>query len=364
MKFFISSVITGFEAERAIAKEVIRSLGHEPLMAEDFRAQPLTPQVACLQAVRQADAVVLLLGSAYGTKQKSGLSPTHEEYREARETRPIFVFVDGRASPTPDQANFQREVQDWGQGQFTGTFESPGDLRGKLIQAIHQWALANASGVLDPSDMLERALALVPDERGHSYRAPTLVLAIATGPHQPILRPSELEGADLGTAMMREAEFGNQPIFDHADGKEADIVNDALVITQGDSRSITLEADGSIVMRLPIPKARGDVVIIEENVKRILTAAVAFAAWLLDHIDGTQRLTHFAIVGRLVGGMMCWRTQAEQNASPNSYSMNMREASESVYLKPPHRSRAMLRHKADDLVTDLLTLLRRQAKSA
>ncbi len=35
----------------------------------------------------------VILGGEYGAKQPSALSATHEEYREARETRPTFVFV-------------------------------------------------------------------------------------------------------------------------------------------------------------------------------------------------------------------------------------------------------------------------------
>jgi hypothetical protein len=72
MKIFVSSVITGMEAERASAKEAILQLRHEPIMAEDFRAQPCSPQVACLNELRQCAAAVLLVGAEYGTKQPSG----------------------------------------------------------------------------------------------------------------------------------------------------------------------------------------------------------------------------------------------------------------------------------------------------
>lgn len=34
-----------------------------------------------------------MLGEAYGMKQASGLSATHEEYREARDTKPVIAFV-------------------------------------------------------------------------------------------------------------------------------------------------------------------------------------------------------------------------------------------------------------------------------
>src|SRR2546423_4923474 len=93
MKVFISSVISGFEAYREAAAHAARILGHEVVRAEDFGASPDSPQRACLAAVRAADTVLLLLGARYGDPQPSGLSPTHEEYREAREIRSVLAFV-------------------------------------------------------------------------------------------------------------------------------------------------------------------------------------------------------------------------------------------------------------------------------
>ena len=94
MKIFISSLISGFESSRAAAKSAVVALRHEPVMAEDFPAQPNSPQIACLQGIRSADIVVLILGDRYGSVQgTSNVSPTHEEFLEARDTRPVFVFV-------------------------------------------------------------------------------------------------------------------------------------------------------------------------------------------------------------------------------------------------------------------------------
>lgn len=43
MKVFISSLISGFEEFRSAARDAVRQLGHEPVMAEDFGAQPASP---------------------------------------------------------------------------------------------------------------------------------------------------------------------------------------------------------------------------------------------------------------------------------------------------------------------------------
>ena len=115
VRVFVSSLMSGdFDTLRDAACDAISLLGYEALRAEDYVASPTSAQVACLAGVRSADAVVLILGSQYGVPQASGLSATHEEYREARETsRPVFAFIAADAQRTPAQAEFIREVRDW-----------------------------------------------------------------------------------------------------------------------------------------------------------------------------------------------------------------------------------------------------------
>jgi Domain of unknown function (DUF4062) len=52
MKIFISSLISGFEPFRAAACAAVKTLRHEAIMAEDFNAQPHSPQIACLTPER------------------------------------------------------------------------------------------------------------------------------------------------------------------------------------------------------------------------------------------------------------------------------------------------------------------------
>ena len=44
MKVFISSLISGMEELRVVAREATSALGHEPVMAEDFSAQAQSPK--------------------------------------------------------------------------------------------------------------------------------------------------------------------------------------------------------------------------------------------------------------------------------------------------------------------------------
>lgn len=84
-KIFICSLISSMVPIRAAAKKAIEQLGCEVIMTEDFGTKSTSPQIACLQGVRQAAAVVLLMEERYGDIPLSGVSATHEEDRNARE---------------------------------------------------------------------------------------------------------------------------------------------------------------------------------------------------------------------------------------------------------------------------------------
>src|ERR1700730_8991330 len=171
MKVFISSLITGMDALRSAAREAVLQLGHEPVMAEDFGAQPQSPQVTCLSGVRVSGLMILILGAEYGAKQASGLSATHEEYREAKERCPVIAFVEQGVTRDADQAAFVREVQSWESGLYREGFSGADQLRQLITRRLHEWELANAVGPVDESQLLAQALSLLHEEdRGH-YRS-------------------------------------------------------------------------------------------------------------------------------------------------------------------------------------------------
>jgi Domain of unknown function (DUF4062) len=366
MKIFVSSLITGMEPFRAAARGAIIQLGHEPVMAEDLGAQPASPQIACLQGLRQSAAVILILGADYGAKQPSGLSPTHEEYREAKDKRPIIAFVQDEVTRDPDQASFVNEVQAWDSGLFRDGFSSPDQLWAKITRRLHEWEVATMAGPVDEQEMLQRALSLIPeDRRGYSRAVRTLVLAIASSPRQPILRPTEIERDAFHQELLQAALFGPQRLFTTSKPTTAIIEDHALVVTHDEVGRVRLDGEGNVMMQLPLSSVSHDMVVIEENVSSVMTAGLRYAVWLLDRIDQTQRLTHVALAATLSGGdMTVWRTQREQDASPNSYVMGFgRDDHRPVHLTPAHRPRPALNHNADQLVEDLVTLLRREWRS-
>ena len=177
---------------------------------------------------------------------------------------------------------------------------------------------------------------------------PTLHLAIAGGPSQRLLRPPQLEARELSEFLQREALFGTQRIFDKAKGTNDHIDGAALVLEQDHGARIRLDESGSLLLNLPLEDPRdhqrsgfGLFAIIEETVVQRLSTGLAFANLLADHIDPTQKLAHIAVAVTIeASDYLGWRTQAEQDASPNSGTMRMGGDEElpPVHLQVPRKA--------------------------
>lgn len=362
MRVFISSLISGMEAIRASAREAVTTLRHEPVMAEDFGAQPNSPQIACLKGLRQADLVALILGEHYGAIQPSGLSATHEEYREAKGKKPVIAFVQDGILPDPQQAAFIKEVQGWEGGLFRGSFTAHPDLKIALTRALYDYALTTAVGPVDQEDLITRAKLFLPKERhGYSSGNATLNLAVAGGPRQSVLRPIEIENPALADAIHQEALFGANRVFDPSVGVERELEGETLVLKQERGAQIAVNEQGSVLISVPVRETgRMMPELVHEFVQEQCARALGFATWLLDHIDSTQRLSHVAVAVSLTNAdHMGWRSQRESEAEPNRISLS---ASGSGKRLPVHvtRPRAALRLGAAHLVEDLIVPLRRQ----
>ncbi|MBL0292013.1 MAG: hypothetical protein IPQ15_15575 [Betaproteobacteria bacterium] len=106
----------------------------------------------------------------------------------------------------------------------------------------------------------------------------------------------------MAKAMHKQALFGEPGVFDGTKGVDIGINDAALVLAQVGGARIQVDEHGSLVMRLPLERVEqrarsgfGGLAIIEEVVVRQLTVAIAYADWLFERIDPTQRLTHMAI---------------------------------------------------------------------
>lgn len=365
MKIFLSSVISGYVAYRAAAVEAIETLGHHVVRAEDFTASPSTPQQACLAAARESDLVVLLMGGSYGAVQASGMSATHEEYREARDDKPVLVFVESGVEREDQQHEFLDEVQAWSTGHYRAAFSSPDELKARIIRALHDYQLAASAGPADEEDMADRARALVEERR--SGGEPLLVVGVAGGPYRQVIRPAELEAPALARDLQREALFGDHAVLEPAEGTDVRVAGNGLELRQRRA-SVLIDESGAVRVTQPArrdPDRRpGELAaLIEEDIVESLRRSLRFGGWLLDRVDPVGRVTDVVVAVRLLdAGYLPWRTRAEHQASPNAGSMGMGDHDQTLLMTPARRHRQALIHDSDRLATDFATLLRRAAR--
>ncbi|MCA0144263.1 DUF4062 domain-containing protein [Blastococcus sp. LR1] len=190
MRVFISSVRISLEQERDSLKGLVVALGHEPVMFEDFTAQPVPSREACLEGVRSCDVYLLLLGQRYGYEfPETGLSPTAEEHVAARTAGiPRLVMRKTGVEPEPRQKELIEEIRSYRDGVFYNEFTDVVDLQAKVAAALRQAEQAPGSLTFAPlpGDVPVQWRGEWPaEQQGHSDHA-VLELHVLPAASQPV----------------------------------------------------------------------------------------------------------------------------------------------------------------------------------
>lgn len=96
-RIFLSSTEVDLRAERAVAALALERFGFDVERMEEFGSGAPASWESCRRAVERCDALLLLIGTEYGTPVpgSGGLSFTESEYETARAIGiPVFVLVD------------------------------------------------------------------------------------------------------------------------------------------------------------------------------------------------------------------------------------------------------------------------------
>jgi hypothetical protein len=207
-----------------------------------------------------------------------------------------------------------------GDRPFSCLLSSPETLKTAVLRALHDHELATSAGGVAEADLVARAPALLP--RPHGIGTAQLVLAVAGGPHQQVMRPPELEDPRLARDVQRDGLFGDHPVLDPSEGTTTAIQGNALVLDQRVA-SVLIDQAGSVrvvhAARQEADRRQTELpALIQEDVVQALVRAVRFSGWFLDRVDPLHRLTDVVVIAHLAGaGYMPWRTRAEHAASPS-----------------------------------------------
>jgi hypothetical protein len=236
---FISSVIGGLEAVRQAAREAVESLGMRPVMAEMAGARPQSPQAALLGEVADADIYLLLLGARYGEPGASGVSPTEDEFEEAkRRNKPIVILRQDVAMEPQQQEFLARAGGGWEEGSLWDQFADERDVGMKVVRALTNVRQLGDVRELAPQAQT-RALELARGEQygGYGYGHGGSQARIAFAPVTDTIFLDDL-ALDDATLPDRLSELARSTrLVSQAAGIEEDVRRGAITLKAGGERS-------------------------------------------------------------------------------------------------------------------------------
>lgn len=232
-RVFISSVMDGYTRFRDAAADGIRQAGCEPVRAEDFPAAGHSPRNACLDGVRSADALVLLLGLRHGFLAPSGKAVTEEEYEEARRChRRVLVFLEDVPDREPPQEAFVERVQEFVDGHWRKTFRDSVELTRLVREAVTEADLTVAPHLENRArERIDAALRRRPPE---SQGIVWLETAWTTLRDEEVVDPVDLGDAAFQRQLQRLAHERDPPLCSYEQPKRTEVSTSSLTITQAD----------------------------------------------------------------------------------------------------------------------------------
>lgn len=301
-RVFISSVMKGFQPERDAARRAVESLGMKPIMAEDFGAKPLSPQLACLEAVRNSDIYVGVLGARHGFRADSGLSVTEEEFQEARRRGLSVLFFVQDVVREPEQQQFVQRIQGYEQGYFLDSFSSLEQLRTQMTTALHRLVAQPQVTTLDLRGAKARINALIPSGRGdHEVVVGAVLVPMRTDEYFP---PLEMNKPNVKDDLQKHALFGNGAIFSTEVGIQINEGRDSLRFEQQNQhrqllRCVEFRSDGSILGLCTLTHERNGFSLVRMNVidqdaiQRWLTCFFRYANLFYSGLPSSAFLSSF-----------------------------------------------------------------------
>ncbi len=233
-RVFVSSVMENFAEYREAAAIGIRRAGCEPVRAEDFPAQSTSPRTACLDGVRSADALVLILGERYGFVGPSGLAATEEEYREALKTdKPVLVFIQAGVIHEPRQASLIANIQGYVDGHWRKAFRGSSELA-ELVEDAVKAADLDAVPLRGSQAAARRVRSELTDGFTNGTDAVVLRTVWATLRNEEVIDPLELDDGEFKRVLLRIGHECVPPVFDYACGKRSFVETSRIRINQGD----------------------------------------------------------------------------------------------------------------------------------
>ncbi len=213
LRAFASSPMKGYNVYRVATCQGVHDAGHLPVCAEDFPSRPASPRNSCLDGVKSADVLVLLLGERYGFVTPSGKSATEEEYEEAKRLhKPIYAFRQEGICPDEHQQKFIAGVEDYVTGHHRACFSDPLSLAQLVAKAMN-----DAERYGDMTDRTSRATsrleAMIECPPNGSNGNACIQSLWTTARVGEVMDALDVISEDYKRSVLEMAHVGDSPIF-------------------------------------------------------------------------------------------------------------------------------------------------------
>ena len=263
-----------------------------PVMFETGAASDEGSRRALLDRVDEADALLLLLGAEYGEPTQRGVSPTEEEFNEARERAVPVIALVQNTTREPAEEEFLRRVRGtWEQGHLSADFTDAADVGFAVTRALTAWRRHREGGDAVP---VARAKALElargDERRGVVHGGSRLRVVAAPAINRPLTDAVALRDADLLDDLATAARSSR--LAPQTAGIQTDTGRDSitLALSGGGFEQLTLRVgfDGSIVGEGAVggdDVAFDGSVVMADRAREVILRAMSFAEAVWRRID-------------------------------------------------------------------------------
>lgn len=357
-RIFISSLARGEMAEiRTATRAAVESLDMRPVMFETQPASAEGSRRALFDQVGTSDALLLLVGAEYGEPGERGISPTEEEFQQARDRGiDVLALVQEGIEREPAQEEFLARVRGtWERGNFTANFTGPADVALAAVKTLTAWQRSRAGG--DPAPgAVERALELArgPEHSGVMYGGSKLRVVATPVLNTPLIDAVALRSPDQLLAAAANAARASQ-LVSHEMGIQTAVDRDRLLLTaQGGGRSgsnlnLVVGFEGSVVGEGEVAGDQmgfGGMMVRADRARDVIERTARFAEEVWQVIDVRDEIRDVLLTAAVPEASQ--KSWVEEDPG-NSMSMSMRMPHVLIAPEQPMRVRRADLDQADTL---------------
>lgn len=221
-KIFISGVQKELKAERRAVKdyitgEVLLSEYFDVFLFEDVSAKSKPAEFVYLGEVRDSDVYIGILGQEYGAVGKNKMSPTEEEYREAKNLdKTVFIYIKGANGANdkkrdPGVQHLIKEIGDAREGFVRKRFNKNDELtrfvHASLIDFLKEEGIIGR-GVFDERICQDAGLSDIDNEKVRWF----LRMAKASRKY-PLKEDSSIKDAFTHLDLIKDAKLTNAAVL-------------------------------------------------------------------------------------------------------------------------------------------------------